>query len=79
MSTDYIPFGGIELYQGKPIIYSLSDFIYDTYNKQHAYIVIPKATFKDSVLQSIELIPILTDPPKTPVSTGKPTETSATS
>ncbi len=71
-------FGGIELYQRKPIIYSLSDFIYDAYDKQHSHIVIPKATFKDSVLQSIELIPILTDPPKTPVRSGKPTETSAT-
>ena len=72
-------FGGIELYQRKPIVYSLSDFIYDAYDKQHSHIVIPKTTFKDSVLQSIELIPILTDPPKTPVRTGKPTEPSATS
>ncbi len=71
-------FGAIELYQRKPIIYSLSDFIYDAYDKQHSHIVIPKATFKDSVLQSIELIPILTDPPKIPVRTGEPTETSAT-
>ena len=71
-------FGGIEFYKAKPIVYSLSDFIYDAYDKQHSHIVIPKATFKDSVLQSIELIPILTDPPKTPVRTGKPTETSAT-
>ena len=71
-------FGGIELYQQKPIVYSLSDFIYDAYDKQHSHIVIPKATFKDSVLQSIELIPILADPPKTPVRSGKPTETPAT-
>ncbi len=71
-------FGGIELYQGKPIVYSLSDFIYDAYDKQHSHIVIPKATFRDRALQSIELIPILTDPPKTPVRTGKSTEASAT-
>lgn len=58
-------FGGIEIYQGKPIIYSLSDFIYDAYDKQHARIVVPKATFAAKVLKSIELIPILTDPPKT--------------
>ena len=70
-------FGGIELYQGKPIVYSLSDFIYDAYDKQHSHIVIPKATFEAKVLKSIELIPILTDPPKTPVRPGKPTETSA--
>lgn len=70
-------FGGIELYQGKPIVYSLSDFIYDTYDKRHSHIVIPKATFETKVLKSIELIPILTDPPKTSVRPGKPTETSA--
>ena len=72
-------FGGIELYQGKPIVYSLTDFIYDTYDKQHSYIVIPKATFGSGVLKSIELIPILTDPPKTPVRPGKPAKTPATS
>ena len=71
-------FGGIELYQGKPIIYSLADYIYDTYDKQHSHIVIPKATFESGVLKSVELIPILTDPPKTPVRPGKPTETPAT-
>lgn len=72
-------FGGIELYQGKPIVYSLSDFIYDTYDKQHSHIVIPKATFESGVLKSIELVPILTDPPKPPVRPGKPTETADTS
>ena len=71
-------FGGIELYQGKPIVYSLSDFIYDTYDKQHSHIVIPKATFGTGLLKSIELIPILTDPAKTPVRPGKPTETPTT-
>ena len=71
-------FGGIELYQNKPIVYSLSDFIYDTYDKQHSHIVIPKATFAAKVLQSIELIPILTDPPKTSVRPGKPKAPSAT-
>lgn len=53
--------GGIEIYEGKPIIYSLADFIYDTYEVQHARTIIPKATFKDGVLKSIEIIPILTD------------------
>ena len=72
-------FGGIELYQGKPIVYSLADFIYDTYAKQHARVIIPKATFKAGRLKSIELIPILTDSPKTPVRPAKPTETSAKS
>lgn len=67
-------FGGIELYQDKPIVYSLSDFIYDAYSKQHSHIVIPKATFDAKTLKSIELIPILTDPPKTSVRPGKPKE-----
>ncbi|MCY3721280.1 MAG: CapA family protein [Candidatus Poribacteria bacterium] len=67
-------FGGIELYQDKPIVYSLSDFIYDAYDKQHSHIVIPKATFDAKTLKSIELIPILTDPPKTAVRPGKPKE-----
>ena len=71
-------FGGVELYQNKPIIYSLSDFIYDTYDKQHSHIVIPKVTFNAGVLTSIELIPILTDPPKKSVRPGKSTETSET-
>ena len=71
-------YGGIELYQDKPIVYSLSDFIYDAYDKQHSHIVIPKATFDAKTLKSIELIPILTDPPKTSIRPRKPTETSVT-
>lgn len=55
--------GGIELYQGKPIVYSLADFIYDIYHKQHTHLVIPKATWTDSALASIELIPIVTETP----------------
>ena len=53
--------GGIEIYKEKPIIYSLADFIYDTYEVQHARTIIPKATFKRGVFKSIEIIPILTD------------------
>ena len=63
--------GGIELYQGKPIVYSLADFIYDTYHKQHSRIVMPKVTFEDGMLTSIELIPILTDAPNAPAQYGK--------
>ena len=73
-------FGGIEMYQGKLIVYGLADFIYDTYDKQYSHIVIPKATFFESgELKSVELIPILVDPSKTPVRPGTPTETPATS
>jgi len=53
--------GGIELYNGKPIVYSLADFIYDTYSLQHARTIIPKVTFGEGTLKSIELIPILVD------------------
>lgn len=53
--------GGIELYNGKPIIYSLADFIFDTYELQHIRTIIPKVTFLNGNLKSIELIPILTD------------------
>ena len=55
--------GGIELYDGKPIIYSLADFIYDTYSLQYARTIIPKVTFVEGTLKSIELIPILADKP----------------
>ena len=55
--------GGIELYSGKPIIYSLADFIYDTSALQYARTIIPKVTFVQGSLKSIELIPILADKP----------------
>ena len=51
--------GGIEIYNGKPIVYSLADFIYDKYELQHARTIIPKVTFVEGALKSIELIPIL--------------------
>ncbi|MCE2399920.1 CapA family protein [Candidatus Poribacteria bacterium] len=53
--------GGIELYKEKPIVYSLADFIYDTYSLQYARTIIPKVTFVEGALKSIELIPILVD------------------
>ena len=55
--------GGIELYEGKPIIYSLADFIYETYSLQYARTIIPKVSYAEGVLKSIELIPILADKP----------------
>ena len=60
-------YGGIELYNGKPIIYSLADFIYDTYSLQFARTIIPKVTFIEDRLKSIELIPILVDKPGTDI------------
>ena len=56
-------YGGIELYNEKPIIYGLADFIYDTYSLQYARTIIPKVTFVDDTLKSIELIPTLVDNP----------------
>lgn len=53
--------GGIEIYNEKPIIYSLADFIFDTYELQHIRTIIPKVTFLNGNLKSIELIPILTN------------------
>jgi poly-gamma-glutamate capsule biosynthesis protein CapA/YwtB (metallophosphatase superfamily) len=60
---------GAEVHKGKPIIYSLADFIYETYDKQHAWIVLPRITFElgspsQSVLKSMELIPIWVDNPE---------------
>ena len=37
---------GTELYKGKPIIYSLADFIYETYDKQYSKVVVPKIVFE---------------------------------
>ncbi len=56
-------YGGIELYNGKPIIYGLADFIYDIYSLQYARTIMPKVTFVEDTLKSIELIPILVDNP----------------
>ena len=53
--------GGIEIYNEKPIIYSLADFIYDKYSLQYARTVIPKIVYDDGKLKYIELIPILVD------------------
>ena len=54
---------GIEIYKGKPVVYSLADFIYETYDKQYSQVVIPKVTFANRVLKSIELTPIWVDNP----------------
>ena len=49
---------GTEIYQRKPIIYSLADFVYNNYDKQYTRIVAPKMTFCDGQLKLIELVPI---------------------
>jgi poly-gamma-glutamate synthesis protein (capsule biosynthesis protein) len=55
---------GIEIYQGKAIVYSLADFIFELYDKQHSKIVLPKFYFQDGKLKQIELTPIWVDNPK---------------
>jgi poly-gamma-glutamate synthesis protein (capsule biosynthesis protein) len=54
---------GIEIYKGKAIVYSLADFIFELYDKQHSKIVIPKFYFQDSTLKRIELTPVWVDNP----------------
>ncbi|MCG9129792.1 CapA family protein [Candidatus Poribacteria bacterium] len=53
--------GGIEIYNEKPIVYSLADFIYDNYSLQYARTIIPRIVYNDGKLKFIELIPILAD------------------
>ena len=54
---------GIEIYNGKAIVYSLADFIFEMYDKQHSKTVIPIFHFQDGNLKQIELIPIWVDNP----------------
>lgn len=54
---------GIEIVDGKPIIYSLADLIFGLYDKRHSETVLPMISFKGKV-ESIELVPILVDDPK---------------
>lgn len=54
-------FQGIELYKSKPIVYSLSDFIFERYDKRYSKTVIPKIIFREGEFFRVELIPIQTD------------------
>jgi poly-gamma-glutamate synthesis protein (capsule biosynthesis protein) len=54
---------GIEIYKSKAIAYSLADFIFELYDKQHSKIVIPKFYFQDGNLKRIELTPVWVDNP----------------
>ncbi|HEX28823.1 TPA: CapA family protein [Candidatus Poribacteria bacterium] len=55
---------GAELVNGKPVIYSLADFIFGLYDKLHATTVLPVITFSKDKARRIKLIPILVDNPK---------------
>jgi len=49
---------GIELYNNKPIIHSLSDFIYGTYDKKIQYGFMIKLVVSDKILHRVEIIPV---------------------
>jgi poly-gamma-glutamate synthesis protein (capsule biosynthesis protein) len=51
---------GIEIYKGKPIIYSLGDFIYGTYAKKLPMGFIVKFVFSRSELLRVEITPLST-------------------
>ena len=51
---------GIEIYKGKPIVYSLGDFIYGTYAKRIPIGFILKFVFSDSKPVKVEIIPLST-------------------
>jgi len=55
---------GIEIVDGRPIIYSLADLIFGLYDKRHAETVVPIISFSGKGLESIELVPILVDDPE---------------
>lgn len=49
---------GIEIYKGKPIFYSLGDFIYGTYANRSPYGYIIKLVVSDKKIARVEIIPI---------------------
>lgn len=56
---------GFEIYKGKPIFYSLGDFIYGTYAKQSAYGYILKLILSEKKLKKLEIIPVSISDAKT--------------
>jgi poly-gamma-glutamate capsule biosynthesis protein CapA/YwtB (metallophosphatase superfamily) len=56
---------GFEIYKGKPIFYSLGDFIYGTYAKQSAYGYILRLILSEKKLKKVEIIPISISDSKT--------------
>jgi poly-gamma-glutamate synthesis protein (capsule biosynthesis protein) len=56
---------GIEIYKGKPVIYSLGDFIYGTYTKKIPIGFILKFVFSGTKLIRVEIIPLSTSDAKT--------------
>lgn len=56
---------GIEIYKGKPVIYSLGDFIYGTYAKKIPIGFVLKFVFSGTKLIRVEIIPLSTSDAKT--------------
>ena len=56
---------GFEIYKGKPIFYSLGDFIYGTYAKQSAYGYILRLILSEKKLKKLEIIPVSISDAKT--------------
>lgn len=53
-------FQGIEIYKGKPVFYSLGNFIFDQNDPENQEAFIMNMEFKDNVLVSLEGIPVRT-------------------
>jgi poly-gamma-glutamate capsule biosynthesis protein CapA/YwtB (metallophosphatase superfamily) len=49
---------GVEIYKGKPIFYSLGDFIYGTYANRSPYGYILRLIISDKKLTRVEIIPV---------------------
>ncbi len=58
-------FQGFEIYKGKPIFYSLGDFVYGTYAKQSAYGYILRLILSEKKLKKLEIIPVSISDAKT--------------
>lgn len=56
---------GIEIYKGKPVTYSLGDFIYGTYAKKISIGFIIKFVLSDNKLLRVEIVPLSTSDART--------------
>lgn len=57
---------GMELHQGKPIFYSLSDLLFDTYSRQYSRTLVPQLSYEGRELREIRLVPIWLEPEQIP-------------
>jgi poly-gamma-glutamate synthesis protein (capsule biosynthesis protein) len=52
---------GTEVYKGRPIFYSLGDFVRGVRNKRHGKILVPTLVFEDADPVRVEWLPVATD------------------